>query len=168
MLQHKMHRPSIGKRRPGSRAEVIGLTPILVVRQLSSVMAGAPADGCRPDTSQRYSLDDNIGVVLQDPELVYLLSLQDPLNGSWKCLAARLNYSFSDISKFESLPEPCKALLQNWQKKPGSTIRVFKMQLSVMNRHDVLARLHSVMKGETLVLYSITSFLLAFNSEILH
>lgn len=131
-------------------------------------MAGAPADGCPPDTSQRYSLDDNIGVILQDPELVYLLSLQDPLNGGWKCLAARLNYSFSDISKFERLPEPCKALLQNWQKKPGSTIRVFKMQLSVMNRHDVLARLHSVMKGETLVLYSITSFLLAFNSEILH
>ena len=114
-------------------------------------MAEAPADGWSPETSQRYSLDDNIGVVLQDTELVHLLSLHDPLNDGWKCLAARLNYSFSDTSKLESLSEPCKALLQDWQKKPGSTIRVFKKQLLEMNRHDVLARLDYVMKGETFI-----------------
>ena len=138
--------------------------------QLSVVMAEAPADGWPPDTSQRYSLDDNIGVVLQDTELVHLLSLHDPLNGGWKCLAARLNYSFSDTSKLESLSEPCKALLQDWQKKPGSTIRVFKKQLVEMNKHDVLARLDYVMKGENFhcsyILLHLIS--LTFNSEVLN
>ena len=96
-----------------------------------------------------YTLDDNIGVVLHDSELLSLLSANDPLNGGWKGLASRLNYSYDDLCKFERENDPCRAVLEDWRKKHGSTIRVFERALQQQNRVDVTSRLHDLMKGET-------------------
>ena len=81
-------------------------------------MAEAPVD-------DRYTLDDNIGVVLHDSKLLGLLSLDDLLKGGWRGLASRLNYSYDDQCKFERVSDPCRAVLEDWQTKPGSTIRAF-------------------------------------------
>ena len=96
-----------------------------------------------------YTLDDNIGVVLHDSELLSLLSLDDPLKGGWRGLASYFNYSHDDLCKFEREKNPCRAMLEHWQKKHGSTIRVFEKALKKLNRDDVTSRLHDLMKGKT-------------------
>ena len=95
-----------------------------------------------------YILDDNIGVVLHDSQLLSLLSADDPLNGGWRGWASRLNYSYDDLCKFERQTNPCRAVLEDWQKKHGSTIRVFERALQQLKRDDVTSRLHDLMKGE--------------------
>ncbi|KAK2183216.1 hypothetical protein NP493_320g02065 [Ridgeia piscesae] len=102
-------------------------------------MAEAPVD-------DRYTLDDNIGVVLHDSKLLGLLSLDDLLKGGWRGLASRLNYSYDDQCKFERVSDPCRAVLEDWQTKPGSTIRAFLHALQ--DRHDIKVRLQYLMRGE--------------------
>ena len=105
-------------------------------------MAEAPID-------DRYTLDDNIRVVLPDSDLLFLLSRNDPLHGDWRGWANRLNYSYDDLCKFEQENNPCRAVLEDWQKKPGSTIRAFLHALQ--HRHDIQTRLQQLMRGEALL-----------------
>ena len=105
-------------------------------------MAEAPVD-------DRYTLDHNIRVVLPDNDLVFLLSANNPLQGGWRGWASRLNYSYDDLCKFEREPDPCRAVLEDWQKKPGSTIRAFLHALQ--DRHDIQTRLQQLMRGEALL-----------------
>ena len=104
-------------------------------------MAEAPVD-------DRYTLNDNIRVVLHDRQLLSLLSANDPLHGGWRGLASRLNYSYDDVCKFERKTDPCQAVLEVWKEKQGSTIRAFLHALQ--HRDDVKARLQTLMKGEAL------------------
>ena len=104
-------------------------------------MAEAPID-------DRYTLNHNIRVVLHDGQLLSLLSTDDPLNGGWRGLASRLNYSYDDLCKFENVTEPCRAVLEAWKEKPGSTIRAFLHALQ--HRDDIKARMQTLMKGESL------------------
>ena len=130
--------------RPGSRPSVIGLTPILAEVPLfkTVVMAEAPVD-------DRYTLNDNIKVVLPDSQLFFLLSANDPLQGGWRGWASRLNYNHEDLCKFVRETDPCRAVLEDWQKKPGSTIRAFLH--AFQHRHDIQIRLQQLMRGEALL-----------------
>ena len=99
-----------------------------------------------------YGLNQNISVVLHDTRLVDMLSKTSPLGKDWKELAGLLNYTAEQVQKFEHNPSTstssCRAFLQHWQTKPGSTVRAFRAHLKQLGRLDIVEALDSVRRSK--------------------